>query len=65
MNISLQGLMLQEEDPDLKQLEKACFATELGISKEQIAEAGKNFLGFFTTLYNIEQRLTKESQAKI
>lgn len=33
---------------------------ELGIPAEAIKEAGKNLIGFFETLYNIDQRVNSK-----
>jgi hypothetical protein len=46
--------MLSENADELAQ---RYLIDELGIPAEAIKDAGKNLIGFFETLYNIDQRL--------
>lgn len=39
------------------QLAKRYLLEELGIPAEAVKDAGKNLIGFFETLYNIERRI--------
>jgi hypothetical protein len=47
-----------------EELAKRYLLEELGIPAEAVKDAGKNLIGFFETLYNIDQRL-KQPQPTI
>ncbi len=44
------------------ELAKKYLIEELGIPEDAAKEAGKNLIGFFEVLYNIDQRINAEKQ---
>jgi hypothetical protein len=48
---------------NISDLEQKVLVEEFGLKPEEISEARYNLLGFFGTLYKIDQRLKKEAEA--
>jgi len=46
-----------------EELAKKYLIQELGITEDAAKDAGKNLIGFFETLYNIDQRLNNPQPA--
>jgi hypothetical protein len=49
---------------DLSELEQKGLVEAFGLQPEEVADARQNVLGFFNTLYKIDQRLKREAEAR-
>lgn len=50
--------MLPKSEENLDELARKYFIDELGLSPEDIPEAGRNLVGVFESLFGIDKRIT-------
>jgi hypothetical protein len=46
---------------EIDKLAKEYFVDELGLASDEVAEASQNLLGYFRTLYAIQERLNRKA----
>lgn len=51
--------------PDLTELEQKGLIEAFGLKPEEVTDARYNLLGFFSTLYKIDQRLKRQAEEAV